>query len=601
VAKRAAQRHRAPAPTSPLDRLAFAAGVVLVLVAPLVWDTGSASPFRGFQGTIALTAWAVLAVVFLVRSPEAAVWGDPWWLPWAGVMAGAALSAVPSGQPARVLAAIVPLAVTAMGWAALRQLSARHRRWLAGLVIVAGAIEAGLALLFLSPTLRPASFRPTSAAISGRERWIGTLGNPGDVAMFLVLPALLAANRSLTTDRRRGLYAILATLMAGVVLASQSLSGVGALVAGTVVLFWRRVPPRRRLPTATAVVVAVTVLVGITPLRGRVAHVADQLREGQWIWLGSGRAAGYAAAAGMLAAHPVTGVGLDLFEANSFRFQPEATLARRARELGLVTAFGEAHNDLLQHAAETGLVGLVLAAAGLWLALRRRPAVPVGLAWPPLLAGAVVIALLQFPLHIPAIAAQWAVLWAMAVPPLSPPTRSTASWRLRQGVAVAAVAAVTWLAWQHHRADVALQQGKLLVETLRTAPPRPARAEMARRAAATLASRRFWLPYSWDLEVTLGNLAMLEESPAAALDHFNAALALAERPEIRFDVGMALLASGDRGAGLDQLERAVRLNPAILQQIRSPEIAGALRGRLDADGYGQRHPWIYDSSGSHTR
>ena len=37
----------------------------------------------------------------------------------------------------------------------------------------------------------------------GRYEWIGTLGNPGDVAVFLVLPALLAADRALSTHRRR--------------------------------------------------------------------------------------------------------------------------------------------------------------------------------------------------------------------------------------------------------------------------------------------------------------------------------------------------------------------------------------------------------------
>jgi len=101
--------------------------------------------------------------------------------------------------------------------------------------------------------------------------------------------------------------------------------------------------------------------------------------------MGSGRAAGYAAAASMLAARPTTGVGFNLFEANSFRYQSPDALAERGRVLGLATGFGEAHNDLLQYAAETGFVGLVLALAGLaWArrATRGRRSSQASRSWP---------------------------------------------------------------------------------------------------------------------------------------------------------------------------------------------------------------------------
>jgi tetratricopeptide (TPR) repeat protein len=78
-----------------------------------------------------------------------------------------------------------------------------------------------------------------------------------------------------------------------------------------------------------------------------------------------------------------------------------------------------------------------------------------------------------------------------------------------------------------------------------------------------------------------------------ALAHFDAALRMAERPETRFDVGMALLALGDREAGYAHLMRAIKLNPRLYGAVADPAAAAALRRRLDADGYGLRQSWMY--------
>jgi len=59
----------------------------------------------------------------------------------------------------------------------------------------------------------------------------------------------------------------------------------------------------------------------------------------------------------------------------------------------------------------------------------------------------------------------------------------------------------------------------------------------------------------------LGNLAVDAGDTRLALSSFGRALALAERPEVRFDVGMALLMAGERETGMAHLMRAVELNP----------------------------------------
>jgi hypothetical protein len=56
---------------------------------------------------------------------------------------------------------------------------------------------------------------------------------------------------------------------------------------------------------------------------------------------------------------------------------------------------------------------------------------------------------------------------------------------------------------------------------------------------------------------------------------------------------MALMMAGDREAGMAHLVRAVQLNPTVFREVRAPELARALRRRLDASGYGVKHAWMY--------
>jgi hypothetical protein len=275
----------------------------------------------------------------------------------------------------------------------------------------------------------------------------------------------------------------------------------------------------------------------------------------------------------MFAARPATGVGFGLFEANSFRFQSQDALAERGRVLGMVTGFGEAHNDPLQYAAETGLLGLLLAAAGVVLAVRRRRTAPLAKSVDlvPIATAALVLALTQFPLHLAAIAAQWVVLAALAAPPLpAPPVLSGWPGRLRLLAIGLLIGAAITVTWERYRAAAAMQQARVLVDTLRTAPLRPAaKAELARAALANLRPRVFWLAGSWEAAVTLGNVAAAAGETGVALDSFGRALALADRPEVRFDVGMTLLMAGDREEGMGQLVRAVGSTPqATVRSIR---------------------------------
>lgn len=595
----------APAPPHgdvAVERVTFLLGAALVLLLPLVWSSESLEAFRGPKRELALALWATLAAVFLTGAFRGAAWRDPWWAAWAGVVAGAVLSAPASGHPGVVLVRTLPVLLAALGWGALRRLSESGRRRLATLLVAAGTLQAAVTALLVLPAFQPEAFGRIYE-FEGRYKWIGTLGNPADVAVFLVLPALLAAALALTRRRRRWAPAAAAALMLAVVIATRTLSAVIAFGCGGAVLLWRYVPRRFRA-AAVAAAIAVAIAAGMVgPLAPRVRAAVQEFKRGGWTAIGSGRGAGYAAALGMIAARPVLGVGFGRFESNSFAYQDEALLAGRARVLRLETAFGQAHNDVLQHAAETGLLGLALAAAGIAWAARRGRSAPTPLpARLPMLAAMAAIALLQFPLHLAAIAAQWAVFAALALPPLPAAPPPAVRRRLVNWLAVAAIAvAASFTAWQRHRGSVAWQEASTLVEVMRQGQVRQGRAEAARVALERIESRLRWFPGAWDARVVAGNVAMLAGRREAALAHFEAALRLAERPETRFNVGMALLALGDQEAGYAHLIRAVKLNPRVVAQVTDPEVAASLRRRLDADGYGARYPWIYKAPPSSRR
>jgi O-antigen ligase len=578
-------------------RIPYALAALMLLLVPLVFDGSVPSPFRTPKAELAGVLWVALAAAFLLGGGARASRRDPWWLAWGGVVLGGLVSSLAGDQPLRCLANLLPLAVTAIGCAVLRQLPDERRRRLAALVVAAGVIQAVVTVLLLDHGLAEATFGLAGGA-STRAAWLGTMGNPADVSVFLLLPTILAVTMALSENRHRGRLLAAAALMTGVIVGTRTLSTLLALVIALCVAFGRRLAPRRRLPAAAAVAVACAALLLAPPWRAKVAGELAEIRRYGWEGIGSSRGAAAVAALSMLASHPATGVGYGLFDRYSATYLDEDTLAARARNLGLETAFGEAHDDILQYAAETGLVGVLSAIAGLALAVRRnRGAGGVLPGRAELLIAAVVISALQFPLHLAGVAAQWAVLASLALPALAPPEqRSPDARRLRLGAVIAVAAVAAGLAWQRHLAWRSVQRGDDLVRAAAaSSPPRPSPATLG-LALAELRGRLPWLRFEHQAYTTAGNLAMRSGGSSEALQDFTTAVALAERAETRFNLGMALLALGDRASGLDDLMAAVKLNPVLFSMVGDPELSRALRRRLDADGYGGRHAWLYEGT-----
>jgi O-antigen ligase len=148
----------------------------------------------------------------------------------------------------------------------------------------------------------------------------------------------------------------------------------------------------------------------VAPLRERVVFKWQEMTRGNWNSVLTGRLDGWRAAVWMLERHPLAGVGQGAYPAE---FAP-AKLALIDRGAvffpGLTqgSAFENAHNDILESAAEWGIPGLLALAWGLWVllgALRQEAGEPEdrALAWAGTAALAV-LSLVDFPFRIALVA-----------------------------------------------------------------------------------------------------------------------------------------------------------------------------------------------------
>ncbi|GBC80057.1 hypothetical protein HRbin09_01286 [bacterium HR09] len=257
------------------QRVVLAAGLGLVLVVPLVVDIATAGSFRTPKSLLANVLWAVLAAAFLARPS----W-DPWLLLPAAVAVAALVSALAS-TPAAAWAAL-SWVMGALGFGALRQLAPDLRRHLARAVLWAGFLQALVAIAFFDPRWRPESFRLLEPG-EGRYLWLGTMGNPADVASFLVVPTVLAF-AWFWTHKRHFLWLFLALLQTAVIVATQTLSALAALLAGLAALAFTTLSPARRLRVLGALAIAAVVLVAaVSPIRQRLVSSWQEVKSGQWL------------------------------------------------------------------------------------------------------------------------------------------------------------------------------------------------------------------------------------------------------------------------------------------------------------------------------
>lgn len=354
-------------------------------------------PFR--LPKLLLCEWLALAslvpLCWRLRHPEVVVagavvrWRDLW-RPLAPravlpLLAVATVGLATTRHPFHVQQALADLWIGALclaGWS-LALPRQRLEGLLRGLLWPAGLLALLGTLQFFG--LQPFQFAVNATQHGARFELTATAGNPGDLAAYLVLPCLIAQamlagwgsggvpdpNPGKRRSLRLALVLGVLVLSLSVLVLTQTLAALAALAAGSVV-FWIGALPRRRVfetlrfAAAGALVAAVLVL-AVGPLRHRAAEKAGQALHGDWNAALSGRLDGWLAALWMLEQHPWAGVGQGAYRAE---FVP-AKLALRDRGVafhsGQQQNFVNAHDELLEVAADCGLPGLLALGWGLWM------------------------------------------------------------------------------------------------------------------------------------------------------------------------------------------------------------------------------------------
>ena len=467
--------------------------------------------------------------------------------------------------------ALLP-ALALFAWGATAGGEAQSRRALS-LVVLAGAATGLLAALqrftgFLRLPVEAPEPRFFATAL---------IGNPGDVAAALVVPALLAAASLARGGRRLGAALALAACLAGLAAAS-TLAPLVAFACGAALLV--SLDLRRRLLPA---VVAAVLTLALLTAAGVVKRAADKLASGDLSTLTTQRDIGVLAALETIRAHPLLGIGPGGFASDFVRARLAAE-ARTGRHLVHHSAsahFDNAHCDALTVAAETGIPAAAALAAAFALLLaplvraarterdaagERVPAETLLAA----LASVAVLSLANFPLQILPVAGPVAFLAGLAfarsggrlAAPSRPATRAGLAAAALLLAAGASLRLAGGLALAH--AETALRDLPRVSPSER-APLLDSALAGSRRAVALLPRRATaWLALGSG-RAALGDLD-------GAVEAMELSRALGERAETLLNLGRLALARGDAASARPFFVRAVWVLPALAAAV--PPAAG---------------------------
>jgi len=335
-----------------------------LLALPALWFAPPFSPLAGNfyphleGGGLALLALLPLALALVALGAR----GSGAW-PFVALAAWAALTLVLSAPTDPVEArralcflALAPLAFA--GGATLERAGRRHFAWLRVLASCAWTVQALLAGL-----------------ISGD--FGSVLGDSGSLSQAALPGAAVGAGWiALTRGRQRIVGACALVLFLLHVAAAPVLAGGHTLLAALLLAVWRGVARARPRLLVLSAVALLTPFVGmalgqmatgeITPLEGATrgsAHTLSGLGVRGLVWKAS---------LGMLADHPLVGVGAGQFQEAfpPYRDPVEIELSRHGVCSEVDTEVEHAHNDWLQAWLELGIPGGALLALGLVLGAR---------------------------------------------------------------------------------------------------------------------------------------------------------------------------------------------------------------------------------------
>jgi len=302
------------------------------------------------------------------------------------------------------LSALMTVSTCVAVFLASRAVATNSKRdWLVYLPLVPAVVNAALLLLQRTGVWNPWISPNIKLSVADHDflSRSALLGNPGDVAGYLVVPFLIALYAIFSKSLRLRIMGLCSTGLISAALAlSATMASVlalaGAIVATAFTLTlvrWRRGRP---LIAALLVVLAAGAMWTTFELGKQVRKNPRFLDT-----LLSGRIVSFVAAAKMGRDHPLTGVGPGGFSVHYFQYQI-ATKDRFADYIDENSSrlnYSEVHNDFLQIFAESGVPGLIMFVAIIGYLLRcgfreiqARPSVASAL----LFAMTIAVSLLSF-------------------------------------------------------------------------------------------------------------------------------------------------------------------------------------------------------------
>jgi O-antigen ligase len=253
-------------------------------------------------------------------------------------------------------------------------------------------------------------WNPFASAVGGRPQYLamGLQGNPNMAGTFLVAPAVaLLAFSTVVRGLERAVSAAAFVLVAVGVVLTGTLTAELALATGCLAVALL-VGGRPMVRATLLIILAACILLALfLAWRSRVTRISpgsDSLAKIDRIL--SGRVMAFTTAVEMIRDRPLAGVGPGCFEWQYMRYNERARKRYPSLHHSVVRGvnFGEAHNELLQYGAETGLPGMILFVAALVLVARRRnaPSRFVRRFAIPFTASLFVVSLAQFPFRLAA-------------------------------------------------------------------------------------------------------------------------------------------------------------------------------------------------------
>jgi O-antigen ligase len=230
--------------------------------------------------------------------------------------------------------------------------------------ILPAAVNALIAISQRAGWWSPVALDPNLPA---RIRTSGLVGNPNDLAAYLLLPLIASVAIAIVQQGKvRWIYAAISLVILAGVAASETVTATAALLAG---LFAMAFLTSRR----AALALAAAFLSGMAiasylelPLVLRLFNVLDQATAGDFLAATSNRTQSWLIGWQMFLEHPLTGVGPGCYGLMYLAYKISLSKAH-PEFLASPENFGETHNDHLQTLAVSGLPGYFLLIGALLL------------------------------------------------------------------------------------------------------------------------------------------------------------------------------------------------------------------------------------------